>query len=417
MSTQSNPVYIGSRKSGTDVEQFYKEALENASNFNSRMMSERKLRLPFLDSQTGVAQNNCFLWFQKRHRAQGQERGQLYTYPSRRWRKKRKNHQPVPVEIADSRILAEALGADLSDYSGEVPVETAINPEHDPTHSYGGITIHPVHQESEDILRHLEAVDVFPDAGEIDRPGSESDEDYEVSARKKKQKKGRGTGGGGGRRSRGGGGGGDGEMPLLTAEDKPFACKVCKKRYKNRQGLSYHTQHTHQAELETSMEENDSQPSPLEPVADPRKHPVKNSMDLEATSVSAVTSASEDSCEVSKSSKGGGGPETNNYCDFCLGDATENKKTQTPEDLISCSDCGRSGHPTCLQFTDTMIQKVKGYRWQCIECKSCGLCGTSDNDDQLLFCDDCDRGYHMYCLNPPMQAPPEGSWICDLCKV
>lgn len=78
------------------------------------MMSERKLRLPFLDSQTGVAQNNCFLWFQKRHRAQGQERGQLYTYPSRRWRKKRKNHQPVPVEIADSRILAEALGADLS---------------------------------------------------------------------------------------------------------------------------------------------------------------------------------------------------------------------------------------------------------------------------------------------------------------
>lgn len=47
--------------------------------------------------------------------------------------------------------------------------------------------------------------------------------------------------------------------------------------------------------------------------------------------------------EVSKSSKGGGGPETNNYCDFCLGDATENKKTQTPEDLISCSDCGRSG--------------------------------------------------------------------------
>ncbi|XP_011680113.1 zinc finger protein ubi-d4 B isoform X4 [Strongylocentrotus purpuratus] len=392
MSTQSNPVYIGSRKSGTDVEQFYKEALENASNFNSRMMSERKLRLPFLDSQTGVAQNNCFLWFQKRHRAQGQERGQLYTYPSRRWRKKRKNHQPVPVEIADSRILAEALGADLSDYSGEVPVETAINPEHDPTHSYGGITIHPVHQESEDILRHLEAVDVFPDAGEIDRPGSESDEDYEVSARKKKQKKGRGTGGGGGRRSRGGGGGGDGEMPLLTAEDKPFACKVCKKRYKNRQGLSYHTQHTHQAELETSMEENDSQPSPLEPVADPLG-------------------------EVSKSSKGGGGPETNNYCDFCLGDATENKKTQTPEDLISCSDCGRSGHPTCLQFTDTMIQKVKGYRWQCIECKSCGLCGTSDNDDQLLFCDDCDRGYHMYCLNPPMQAPPEGSWICDLCKV
>lgn len=29
--------------------------------------------------------------------------------------------------------------------------------------------------------------------------------------------------------------------------------------------------------------------------------------------------------------------------------------------------------------------------------------------DQLLFCDDCDRGYHMYCLSPPMSEPPEGT--------
>ena len=31
------------------------------------------------------------------------------------------------------------------------------------------------------------------------------------------------------------------------------------------------------------------------------------------------------------------------YCDFCLGDATENKKTSEPEELVSCSECGRSG--------------------------------------------------------------------------
>ncbi|KAG9336499.1 hypothetical protein JZ751_002846 [Albula glossodonta] len=73
------------------------------------------------------------------------------------------------------------------------------------------------------------------------------------------------------------------------------------------------------------------------------------------------------------------------------------------------------GHPTCLQFTDNMMQAVHTYQWQCIECKSCSLCGTSENDDQLLFCDDCDRGYHMYCLKPPMTQPPEGSWSCHLC--
>ncbi|XP_023279792.1 zinc finger protein DPF3-like [Seriola lalandi dorsalis] len=74
-----------------------------------------------------------------------------------------------------------------------------------------------------------------------------------------------------------------------------------------------------------------------------------------------------------------------------------------------------TGHPTCLQFTENMMQAVRTYQWQCIECKSCSLCGTSENDDQLLFCDDCDRGYHMYCLKPAMTQPPEGSWSCHLC--
>nr|XP_013999205.1 unnamed protein product [Salmo salar] len=105
----------------------------------------------------------------------------------------------------------------------------------------------------------------------------------------------------------------------------------------------------------------------------------------------------------------------NDYCDFCLGDSDSNRKTGQAEELVSCSDCGRSGHPTCLQFTDNMMTAVKTYQWQCIECKSCSLCGTSENDDQLLFCDDCDRGYHMYCLKPPMTQPPEGSWSCHLC--
>jgi len=105
------------------------------------------------------------------------------------------------------------------------------------------------------------------------------------------------------------------------------------------------------------------------------------------------------------------------YCDFCLGDATENKKSGQAEELVSCADCGRSGHPTCLQFTPNMIISVKQYRWQCIECKCCSLCGNSDNDEQLLFCDDCDRGYHMYCLKPPLSEPPEGSWSCHLCLV
>lgn len=33
----------------------------------------------------------------------------------------------------------------------------------------------------------------------------------------------------------------------------------------------------------------------------------------------------------------------NNYCDFCLGDSKTNHKTGQSEELVSCSDCGRSG--------------------------------------------------------------------------
>ncbi|XP_078089358.1 uncharacterized protein LOC144506874 [Mustelus asterias] len=71
---------------------------------------------------------------------------------------------------------------------------------------------------------------------------------------------------------------------------------------------------------------------------------------------------------------------SNNYCYFCLGGSNMNKKTGRTEELVSCSDCERSGHPTCLQSTINMTATVKTYHWQCIECKSCSLCGTSEND-------------------------------------
>lgn len=48
--------------------------------------------------------------------------------------------------------------------------------------------------------------------------------------------------------------------------------------------------------------------------------------------------------------------------------------------LICVLSCSSPGHPTCLQFTPVMMAAVKTYRWQCIECKCCNVCGTSEND-------------------------------------
>lgn len=45
------------------------------------------------------------------------------------------------------------------------------------------------------------------------------------------------------------------------------------------------------------------------------------------------------------------------YCDFCLGDAAENKKTAEPEELVSCSDCGRSGKGAAPRKADEKPKK------------------------------------------------------------
>ncbi|KAF7251607.1 Zinc finger protein DPF3 [Varanus komodoensis] len=154
-------------------DQFYKEAIEHCRSYNSRLCAERSVRLPFLDSQTGVAQNNCYIWMEKRHRGpaplllsisiamkkpgpkdqQPQQQmlqkeatkrgginislvreaadlgkcqkhgglapGQLYTYPARCWRKKRRLHPPE-----DSRLKLLEIKPGRSETWGTSMAET-----------------------------------------------------------------------------------------------------------------------------------------------------------------------------------------------------------------------------------------------------------------------------------------------------
>ncbi|XP_005401890.1 PREDICTED: PHD and RING finger domain-containing protein 1 isoform X2 [Chinchilla lanigera] len=45
----------------------------------------------------------------------------------------------------------------------------------------------------------------------------------------------------------------------------------------------------------------------------------------------------------------------------------------------------------------------------------CEVCGRSDREDRLLLCDGCDAGYHMECLDPPLQEVPVDEWFCPQC--
>uniref|UniRef100_A0A8C9WT01 Double PHD fingers 2 n=3 Tax=Scleropages formosus TaxID=113540 RepID=A0A8C9WT01_SCLFO len=369
-------------------EQYYRDAMEQCHNYNARLCAERSVRMPFLDSQTGVAQSNCYIWMEKRHRGPGMAPGQLYTYPARRWRKKRRAHPPEDPRLSfpplkselDLGLKKDSLGptdgSSLEALLKGEPLDKRTvpelrGPEEDPL--LAELTGGGLNPATRVRKRILEPDDFLDDL---------DDEDYEEDTPKRRGKgKGKGRGVSSARKKLD-------AAAALEDRDKPYACDICGKRYKNRPGLSYHYTHSHLADEEGEDKEETELHDPAPPQVEEPKTPKKGPDGLALP---------------------------NNYCDFCLGDSKINHKTGQSEELVSCSDCGRSGHPSCLQFTPVMMAAVKTYRWQCIECKCCNMCGTSENDDQLLFCDDCDRGYHMYCLSPPMAEPPEGSWSCHLC--
>lgn len=101
-------------------------------------------------------------------------------------------------------------------------------------------------------------------------------------------------------------------------------------------------------------------------------------------------------------------------CSFCLGTEGSNKDRKT-EELLSCHECGNSGHPSCLNYSPDLVARIKLEPWLCLECKKCLVCLQTANADGLLICDACDKGCHMDCLDPPLSTLPEGRWICPVC--
>ncbi|CAB3258852.1 unnamed protein product [Arctia plantaginis] len=51
-------------------------------------------------------------------------------------------------------------------------------------------------------------------------------------------------------------------------------------------------------------------------------------------------------------------------------------------------------------------------------CKDCGcyLCSGKEFPEKIVLCDECNNGYHMICLEPPLTELPEEDWYCPSCK-
>ncbi|CAD6186803.1 unnamed protein product [Caenorhabditis auriculariae] len=80
------------------------------------------------------------------------------------------------------------------------------------------------------------------------------------------------------------------------------------------------------------------------------------------------------------------------------------------EPFISCAACGANSHTDCLEMTDEMLEVVKTYAWNCVDCRKCTLCHKPDKEEHIMFCDRCDRGYHTFCVG--VKEAPQGKWIC-----
>jgi len=383
---------------------FYREQMENLKAYNSKLLSERKARLPYLDSQTNVAQRDCYLYFERRHQGPGTKPGSICSYPSKRW-KKRPRISPI-VDSHNNHV--EGYNSRLR----RIPPNKISNYNED--YLEAGSHHLQINENSNDSSLLLNTASSLADAEDHVTIDSESvatshvddeemfEEEFELNAsgrRKNKSLK---------KQTRGSSRSKKTEEQIVQEENnKPHQCMYCPKRYKNKPGLKYHLAHAHQTE-ESRGHQYYEAPRYQSYHGNPPQMVQYRQAEDGSKSVEEASNFKESKSDKQKEPK-------SLYCDFCLGTAEHNKKTGQSEEMVSCADCIRSAHPTCLQFTSVMTTNVKKYSWQCIECKSCHLCGTSDNDEQLLFCDDCDRGYHMYCLTPPMTSPPDGNWVCSLC--
>ncbi|KAH8354819.1 hypothetical protein KR084_009129 [Drosophila pseudotakahashii] len=161
-----------------------------------------------------------------------------------------------------------------------------------------------------------------------------------------------------------------------------------------------------------------------------------SSSDTDSDDESDCSSSS--SCSSSTGASSGSEDEEGNRlsnCGVCQRSQHRNARN-IPEAFIRCYSCRRRGklsaiccftshpnicsnpftvHPSCIEMPQRMLGRARNYNWQCAECKCCIKCKSSQRPGKMLYCEQCDRGYHIYCLG--LKTVPDGRWSCERCCV
>ncbi|TAQ84273.1 hypothetical protein B7494_g7406 [Chlorociboria aeruginascens] len=61
--------------------------------------------------------------------------------------------------------------------------------------------------------------------------------------------------------------------------------------------------------------------------------------------------------------------------------------------------------------------RIPGDRGSSTPGEKCEACGKNEDRVNILLCESCDYGYHMYCLDPQVSQKPDYDWHCPRCLV
>lgn len=86
--------------------------------------------------------------------------------------------------------------------------------------------------------------------------------------------------------------------------------------------------------------------------------------------------------------------------------------SQCVVDDTTCSRGGISQHNCCGWDPANAVGHVL---WDPYGAVLCELCKVDKDDHQILICDGCHLGYHMYCVRPVIVNVPTAEWLCSRC--